>query len=233
MFADAYSNMGNVYKELGRVEEAIKCYETAIRIQPMFADAYSNLAASYKDSGRPVEAIQFYRHALALKPHLADAFANYVHTLNFICKWDDRDTDFARLSQFLHEQLSQNEIPAVGLQSPAGPGSPGSHSRASLPSYVSPSTGTVVALPSVQPFHALVYPLSMMEMLQIAKRYALRVKLNVALASENVRFTYRLKPNSVRLKGSSLSSSPSRDCLDVLCQWVTSRVILETIPCHT
>jgi protein O-GlcNAc transferase len=34
-----------------KLEEAIKCYSTAIQIKPHFADAYANLAATYKDIG--------------------------------------------------------------------------------------------------------------------------------------------------------------------------------------
>ncbi|CAN0437661.1 unnamed protein product [Discosporangium mesarthrocarpum] len=36
-------------------------------------------------------------------------------------------------------------------------------------------------LPSVQPFHALVYPLSLAEMLQISRKYAERAKINISL----------------------------------------------------
>ena len=42
------SNMGNAYKDLGRLDEAIRCYTTAIKLRPTFADAYSNLASAYK-----------------------------------------------------------------------------------------------------------------------------------------------------------------------------------------
>ncbi|CAN0098136.1 unnamed protein product, partial [Laminaria digitata] len=51
-FADAYSNMGNAYKDMGRLQEAIKCYSAAINIKPTFADAFSNLASAYKVSER-------------------------------------------------------------------------------------------------------------------------------------------------------------------------------------
>ena len=47
-FADAYSNMGNAYKDLGRLDDAIRCYGEALKLRPDFADACSNLAAAYK-----------------------------------------------------------------------------------------------------------------------------------------------------------------------------------------
>ena len=60
-------------------------------------------------------------------------------------------------------------------------------------------------LPCVQPFHALIYPLSLAEMLQIAKRYAQRAKLNVALCENN--FKYRTKGKGMRLKVGYVSSN--------------------------
>lgn len=47
-FADAYSNMGNLLKEMQDVEGAIQCYTRAIQINPAFADAHSNLASVHK-----------------------------------------------------------------------------------------------------------------------------------------------------------------------------------------
>jgi len=55
--------------------------------------------------------------------------------------------------------------------------------RSSDPSLAAPDALVVdparFVLPSVQPFHALVYPLSLKEMLAIARRYAQRACLNV------------------------------------------------------
>ena len=170
--------MGNVYKELGRFDEAIKCYETSIRICPTFCDAYSNLAATFKDTGRPMEAIEHYAKALELRPNMGDAFANYVHTKNFVCDWTDREELFSRLSQQIQEQL-------------------GDYDSASASSH---SGSNSLTIPSVQPFHAIVYPLSMAEMQQIARRYAQKVKLNVSLTADGCHYSHRPKPHSVRMK---------------------------------
>ena len=161
--------MGNVYKDLGRSEDAVKCYQTAIRILPNFADAYSNLAATMKDIGQPLE----------LKPNLSAAFANYVHTKNFVCDWENRENDFAKLSQLIQEQLGD---------------------VSTISTAVVTSTGVLPVLPSVQPFHTLTYPLSMSEILQISKRYAQKSKLNVSLTAEGAHYTHHPKPQSVRLK---------------------------------
>ena len=51
-FAEAYSNMGNAFKDLGEVEEAIKCFTAAIKLKPDLAHAYCNLASAFRDAGR-------------------------------------------------------------------------------------------------------------------------------------------------------------------------------------
>ncbi|KAG5191098.1 putative UDP-N-acetylglucosamine-peptide N-acetylglucosaminyltransferase [Tribonema minus] len=156
LFADAYSNMGNAYKDLGRLSDAVRCYCAAIKIRPGFADAYSNLASAYKDGGHVAEAIGCYRKALALKPDFPDAFANLVHSLNFICDWSTRDADFAQLTAIIRRQVA-------------------------APAADAADTAVAAALPSVQPFHALVYPLGLADMLEISRRYAQRARLNVRL----------------------------------------------------
>ena len=42
-FADAYNNLGNVYKDEGRLEEAVSEYRRAIGFKPGYVEAHSNL----------------------------------------------------------------------------------------------------------------------------------------------------------------------------------------------
>ena len=44
LLAEAYSNLGNVYKERGQLQEAIEHYRHALRLKPDFIDGYINLA---------------------------------------------------------------------------------------------------------------------------------------------------------------------------------------------
>jgi protein O-GlcNAc transferase len=198
LFADAYSNLGNVYKDIGQLEEAIKCYSTAIKIKPKYAEAYSNIAAAYKDTNRIADAITCYKHALSIKSNFPDAFANLVHCLVFICDWSSRDEDFTRLSQLLAYQLQQYQPPASSKSLANATGNGSSSSK------LDPQVGPLPVVPSIQPFHALAYPLSLAEMLQIAQRYAIRCKIGVSLI--DTRFTFRPKVKSSRLKIAYVSS---------------------------
>jgi protein O-GlcNAc transferase len=38
-----FNNLGNAYRELGRLEESINCYRTALRLKPDHPHAYNNL----------------------------------------------------------------------------------------------------------------------------------------------------------------------------------------------
>ena len=58
----AYYNRGMVCNKLGRYQEAIADYTTAIKINPDDADAYVNRGAAYDDLGRYQEAIADYTY---------------------------------------------------------------------------------------------------------------------------------------------------------------------------
>lgn len=165
-FADAYCNLGNAYKELGSSDEALACYKTALNLEPQYVEALVCLAATLKDAGKLNDAVTQYRKALELRPDCAEALANLVHANVLLCDWRDRDSDMMRLAQLVAAQLGSA---ASGANS-------GSNSSSSNVSKLQRG------LPAVQPFHCLVYPVSLMEMLLIAKRYAAQAKLAVALS---------------------------------------------------
>lgn len=64
MLAEAYSNLGNVYKERGQLQEAIEHYRHALRLKPDFIDGYINLAAALVAAGDMEGAVQAYVSAL-------------------------------------------------------------------------------------------------------------------------------------------------------------------------
>lgn len=194
-FADAYSNLGNAFKDLGRLEEAIKCYSTAIRLKPAFADAYSNLASAYKDSGRIQDAVTCYRKAISLKPQFPDAFANLVHSLVLICDWSTRRADFIMLASIMRQQIGA--ILGPDTHPDAADSSGDGHSALA-------ALG-VPLLPSVQPFHSLVFPLTLRQMQRLAECYALRARLNVALIDNN-HFRFKARRPGTRLRIGYVSS---------------------------
>ncbi|EGT53159.1 CBN-OGT-1 protein [Caenorhabditis brenneri] len=68
--AEAYSNLGNYYKEKGHLAEALEHYRTAVKLKPEFIDAYINLAAALVSGGDLEQAVNAYFNALAINPDL-------------------------------------------------------------------------------------------------------------------------------------------------------------------
>lgn len=70
LLAEAYSNLGNVYKERGQLSDALENYRHAVRLKPDFIDGYINLAAALVAAGDMEQAVQAYVSALQYNPDL-------------------------------------------------------------------------------------------------------------------------------------------------------------------
>ena len=75
-FAEAHSNLGNLYLQGGRRDDALRAYVTAIRAKPDLAPVYCNLANVLIDLGRCNEAIAASNTAVRLAPDLYEAHVN-------------------------------------------------------------------------------------------------------------------------------------------------------------
>lgn len=75
-YAEAHSNLGNVYYFQRNYESAIACYERALRLDANFAVAYNNLGTALSCLGRYEDAATHCRRALALRPDYAEAHNN-------------------------------------------------------------------------------------------------------------------------------------------------------------
>ena len=86
--AEAYSNLGNVFKERGQLAEALDNYRHAVRLKPDFIDGYINLAAALVAAGDMEGAVQAYVSALQYNPVSYFLFYNINCLLNqfLLCK---------------------------------------------------------------------------------------------------------------------------------------------------
>jgi protein O-GlcNAc transferase len=204
-FAAAHSNLGSVLKEQGKVEEALAHYHEAITIDPLFADAYSNLGNTYKDMSQTDEAIACYKTAIKIKPTNAVAMANLA------AAYKDCGNLTEAISLYREALKLKPDFPEAFSNLV--------HSLAFVCDWNSRERDFVTLsqvlemqlvsnkptmAPSIQPFHALVYPLSLAELLEIARRHAAKTKLNVSLTESH--FVFRPKPKGMRLKIGYVSS---------------------------
>jgi tetratricopeptide (TPR) repeat protein len=69
----AHLNMGVVYANLGRLDEAEQAYETALRLDEEFVPAMINFAMLCDQQGNKEEAEKQFHKVIELEPELADA----------------------------------------------------------------------------------------------------------------------------------------------------------------
>ncbi len=84
----ALANLGVVYRNAGRPEEAVAALRQALEIDPQFASAYNNLGYALLVQGRIEEAVKNLRTALELEPTLDAAHANLGLAHAMKREWD-------------------------------------------------------------------------------------------------------------------------------------------------
>jgi len=73
LWAEAHSNLGNVYFGKGLSNEAVACYRRAIQIRPEYTAAHYNLSYALKNLGRLEEAVIACQQAIRFQPNFAEA----------------------------------------------------------------------------------------------------------------------------------------------------------------
>jgi tetratricopeptide (TPR) repeat protein len=71
-----HHNLGNILRALGRLAEAINCYERALALAPTLVDALYNLGNTYQDLGQPERAAAYFERALRLNPDAIELHNN-------------------------------------------------------------------------------------------------------------------------------------------------------------
>jgi tetratricopeptide (TPR) repeat protein len=74
--AGSYNGLGNVYRTLGRHQEAIDAYQQAIDLDPDYASPWNGLGSVYHDMSRHEEALDAYQKAIDLDPSFAASWNN-------------------------------------------------------------------------------------------------------------------------------------------------------------
>jgi tetratricopeptide (TPR) repeat protein len=75
------NNYANLLSDTGRIEQAIKHYQKALKLRPASAEVYTNLGNALMGLDRTDDAIEHYRKAVSLEPALAVAHYNLAWAL--------------------------------------------------------------------------------------------------------------------------------------------------------
>lgn len=71
--ANEHLRIGNIYYQMGLLDEAIEEYQKALRFSPNFADILTQLGIALRDKGRHDEAIKQFNLAKEINPHYIPA----------------------------------------------------------------------------------------------------------------------------------------------------------------
>ena len=72
----AHNNLGNIYRNAGRLDEAIVELQYALSLYNDYIDAHNNLGVTYRKKGMLKEALLEYQRALQINPHYPYAHNN-------------------------------------------------------------------------------------------------------------------------------------------------------------
>ncbi|KAL9431543.1 hypothetical protein AB3S75_026687 [Citrus x aurantiifolia] len=165
-----FNNLAVIYKQQGNYADAISCYNEVLRIDPLAADGLVNRGNTYKEIGRVTDAIQDYIRAITIRPTMAEAHANLASA------YKDSGHVEAAIKSYKQALLLRPDFPEATCNL--------LHTLQCVCSWedrdrmFSEVEGIIrrqvnmSVIPSVQPFHAIAYPIDPMLALEISRKYA-------------------------------------------------------------
>ncbi|KAM3366949.1 hypothetical protein ACQJBY_015935 [Aegilops geniculata] len=169
------NNLAVIYKQQGSYADAIACYTEVLRIDPTAADALVNRGNTFKEFGRVAEAIQDYIQAVTIRPNMAEAHANLASA------YKDSGHQEAAIASYKQALCLRPDFPEVTCNL--------LHTLQSVCDWENRDTMfreveeiirrqiKMSLLPSVQPFHAIAYPIDPLLALEISRKYAIQCSL--------------------------------------------------------
>ncbi|XP_020110212.1 probable UDP-N-acetylglucosamine--peptide N-acetylglucosaminyltransferase SEC [Ananas comosus] len=165
-----FSNLAVIYKQQGNYTDAIACYNEVLRIDPVAADALVNRGNTFKEIGRVNEAIQDYIRAVTIRPTMAEAHANLASA------YKDSGHVEAAIKSYKQALYLRPDFPEATCNL--------LHTLQCVCDWEDRENKflevegiirrqiKMSVLPSVQPFHAIAYPLDPILALEISRKYA-------------------------------------------------------------
>ena len=104
-YVDALYNLGNIFKDDGRIDDAIKSYEKVIDINPGYDDAQFNLGVSLQILGQVDKAIDHYEKALLSVPDNTEIRINLGFIFQSLGNLDDAIEEYKKVLEIDPNQL--------------------------------------------------------------------------------------------------------------------------------
>lgn len=107
--AVAYLGRGNANRELGRMQEAMRDFDAALRLKPDYGEAYHVRGNANRQMGRSEAAIKDYSSALRLIPDNIRAYNNRGRTYAKLGQYDQAVADFRKKWQIAPETVRKDQ----------------------------------------------------------------------------------------------------------------------------
>jgi tetratricopeptide (TPR) repeat protein len=93
-YAEVWSNIGNIFKELKQYDHAIEHYDQALNLNPDYAKGWFNKGLISHELGLFEEALDFYSRAIKIDPTYHEALTNEGATYHELKQFNDAITHF-------------------------------------------------------------------------------------------------------------------------------------------
>lgn len=198
-YAEAQNNLASLLKEQGKLQQAIAHYQEAIAIDPEFAEAYSNMGNVYKELGEVEEAIKCFTAAVKILPSFAHAYCNLAGAFKDTKRYEDAITCY-RKALSLKPDFTLAFANLCFVRACICNWNEREKDHAKLMSVLDEELKDENVLPSVQPYFAMAFDLSLERAQQISQRYAQAVLRSVRLMSVPVTRRFKSKKSHERLR---------------------------------
>jgi tetratricopeptide (TPR) repeat protein len=101
-----WQNKGNALCYQDKYDEAIKCYDEALRLDPNIAAAWNNKANALHHQGKYEEAIKAYDEVIRIDPNIAGAWYNKANALDALGKTTEANAAFAKAKEMGYKDES-------------------------------------------------------------------------------------------------------------------------------
>ncbi|CAM8991395.1 unnamed protein product [Rhodiola kirilowii] len=165
-----FNNLALIYKQQGNYSDAISCYSEVLRVDPSAADGLVNRGNTFKEIGRVNDAIQDYIRAINIRPTMAEAHANLASA------YKDSGHVEAAIKSYKQALQLRPDFPEATCNL--------LHTLQCVCDWENRTNKfnevegiirkqiKMSVIPSVQPFHAIAYPLDPHLALDISRKYA-------------------------------------------------------------
>lgn len=96
-YGEVWNNLGVAYKETGKFDEVLSCFQRAVKFAPDMAEAWNNLGVAQDELHIFEDSIKSYRKAIEIDPEYRSAHFNLGSSLHKLKKFKEAEIHFKKV----------------------------------------------------------------------------------------------------------------------------------------